>query len=60
LITQVEGTIEYNGHKLNEFEPRKTALYVSQNDLQAPELTVQETMDFSARYQGVGNRFGMF
>ncbi|CAM6086642.1 unnamed protein product [Calypogeia fissa] len=56
---KLEGTIEYNGHKLNEFEPRKTAAYVSQDDLHAPELTVRETMDYSARFQGVGSRFDL-
>ncbi|CAM6086376.1 unnamed protein product [Calypogeia fissa] len=56
---KLEGTIEYNGHKLNEFEPRKTAAYISQDDLHAPELTVRETMDYSARFQGVGSRFDL-
>ncbi|CAM6119568.1 unnamed protein product [Calypogeia fissa] len=56
---KLEGTIEYNGHKLNEFEPRKTTAYVSQDDLHAAELTVRETMEYSARFQGVGSRFDL-
>ncbi|XP_042515074.1 ABC transporter G family member 37-like isoform X3 [Macadamia integrifolia] len=51
---QVEGLVSYNGFKLDEFIPQKTAVYVSQNDLHIPEMTVRETFDFSARCQGVG------
>ncbi|KAF5799744.1 putative ABC transporter, P-loop containing nucleoside triphosphate hydrolase [Helianthus annuus] len=46
---RVEGEISYNGHKLNEFEPRRTAAYISHNDIHAGEMTVKETLDFSAR-----------
>ncbi|XP_062201900.1 ABC transporter G family member 41-like [Phragmites australis] len=53
---KVTGEIEYNGVKLNEFVPEKTAAYISQYDLHVPEMTVRETLDFSARFQGVGNR----
>ncbi|CAI9281118.1 unnamed protein product [Lactuca saligna] len=53
---KVDGEITYNGHKLNEFEPRRTAGYISQNDIHAGEMTVKETLDFSARCQGVGTR----
>ncbi|KAJ0579541.1 putative ABC transporter, P-loop containing nucleoside triphosphate hydrolase [Helianthus annuus] len=56
---RVEGEISYNGHKLNEFEPRRTATYISQNDIYAREMTVKETLDFSAKCQGVGSRLGM-
>ncbi|XP_076923568.1 ABC transporter G family member 36-like, partial [Bidens hawaiensis] len=54
---RVDGEITYNGHKLNEFEPRKTAAYISQMDIHSGEMTVKETLDFSARCQGVGSRF---
>ncbi|XP_076894183.1 ABC transporter G family member 29-like [Bidens hawaiensis] len=54
---RVEGEITYNGHKLNEFEPRRTSAYISQIDIHAGEMTVKETLDFSARCQGVGTRF---
>ncbi|KAD4889306.1 hypothetical protein E3N88_21379 [Mikania micrantha] len=56
---KVEGEITYNGHKLNEFEPRRTSAYISQNDIHAGEMTVKETLDFSARCQGVGSRLEM-
>jgi ABC-type glutathione transport system ATPase component len=52
------GDIEYNGVKLEEFVPEKTAAYISQYDLHVPEMTVRETLDFSARFQGVGTRAG--
>ncbi|XP_076952064.1 ABC transporter G family member 35-like [Bidens hawaiensis] len=53
---KVEGEITYNGHKLNEFVPQRTAAYISQYDVHAGEMTVKETLDFSARCQGVGTR----
>ncbi|KAJ0691837.1 putative ABC-type glycerol 3-phosphate transporter [Helianthus annuus] len=56
---RVEGEISYNGHKLNEFEPRRTAAYISQNYIHAGEMTVKETLDFSAKCQGVGSRLEM-
>jgi len=43
---------------LEEFVPQKTAAYVSQHDLHIPEMTVRETLDFSACCQGVGSRVG--
>lgn len=60
LMEQVKGQISYNGHKLNEFVPRKTSAYISQNDVHVGEMTVKETFDFSARCQGVGTRYGNF
>ncbi|XP_066355710.1 ABC transporter G family member 41-like [Miscanthus floridulus] len=53
---KVTGEIEYNGVELNGFVPEKTAAYIDQYDLHVPEMTVRETIDFSARFQGVGNR----
>ncbi|XP_020254968.1 pleiotropic drug resistance protein 3-like isoform X2 [Asparagus officinalis] len=50
------GEICYNGFKFEEFVPEKTSSYVSQHDLHIPEMTVRETLDFSARFQGVGCR----
>ncbi|KAG4955429.1 hypothetical protein JHK84_041408 [Glycine max] len=55
---RVNGEISYNGYKLNEFVPRKTSAYISQNDVHIGEMTVKETLDFSARCQGVGTRYG--
>ncbi|KAJ0035982.1 hypothetical protein Pint_24208 [Pistacia integerrima] len=50
------GEITYNGYRLDEFVPQKTSAYISQYDLHIPEMTVRETIDFSARCQGVGTR----
>ncbi|KAK7251605.1 hypothetical protein RIF29_34947 [Crotalaria pallida] len=56
---KVTGKVTYNGHGMNEFVPQRTAAYVSQNDLHIGELTVRETLAFSARCQGVGSRYDM-
>ncbi|XP_061343387.1 pleiotropic drug resistance protein 1-like [Gastrolobium bilobum] len=53
------GKVTYNGHGINEFVPERTAVYVSQNDLHIGEMTVRETLAFSARFQGVGARYDM-
>ncbi|XP_043701566.1 pleiotropic drug resistance protein 3-like isoform X1 [Telopea speciosissima] len=53
---KVTGEISYNGYKLEEFIPQKTSAYISQHDLHIPEMTVRETVDFSACFQGVGSR----
>ncbi|XP_047315156.1 pleiotropic drug resistance protein 3-like [Impatiens glandulifera] len=53
---KVTGDISYNGYKLDEFVPQKTSAYISQTDLHIPEITVRETLDFSARCQGIGSR----
>ncbi|OWM77713.1 ABC transporter G family member 29-like [Punica granatum] len=54
---ETQGEITYNGYKLNEFVPQKTSAYISQNDVHIGEMTVKETLDFSARCQGVGTRY---
>ncbi|KAK1313458.1 ABC transporter G family member 36 [Acorus calamus] len=56
---KVKGEITYNGHSLKEFVSQKTSAYISQNDVHIGEMTVKETLDFSARCQGVGSRFGL-
>ncbi|MED6135634.1 drug-responsive transcription factor pdr3 [Stylosanthes scabra] len=53
---KVQGEISYNGYTLDEFIPQKSSAYVSQYDLHIPEMTVRETLDFSARCQGVGSK----
>ncbi|PIA60791.1 hypothetical protein AQUCO_00300364v1 [Aquilegia coerulea] len=53
---KVTGEISYNGFRLEEFVPQKTSAYISQYDLHIPEMTVRETLDFSACCQGVGSR----
>jgi ABC-type multidrug transport system ATPase subunit/ABC-type multidrug transport system permease subunit len=54
---EVKGEITYNGHGLAEFVPQKTSAYISQNDVHVGVMTVKETLDFSARCQGVGSRY---
>ncbi|XP_022777195.1 ABC transporter G family member 36-like isoform X2 [Durio zibethinus] len=56
---KVSGEVTYNGYKLNEFVPQKTSAYISQNDVHVAEMTVKETLDFSARCQGVGSRYDL-
>ncbi|KAF5193457.1 Pleiotropic drug resistance abc transporter [Thalictrum thalictroides] len=56
---EVSGKITYNGHEMNEFVPRRTSAYISQNDLHIGEMTVREILAFSARCQGVGFRYEM-
>ncbi|WOK99145.1 hypothetical protein Cni_G07857 [Canna indica] len=56
---KVTGRVTYNGHEMNEFVPERTAAYISQHDLHIGEMTVRETLAFSARFQGVGSRYGM-
>lgn len=61
LIKSIENdNLRLNGFKLAEFVPEKTSAYVSQYDLHIAEMTVRETLDFSARFQGVGSRAGNF
>ena len=55
---QVSGRVTYNGHGMDEFVPQRTSAYISQNDLHIGEMTVRETLAFSARCQGVGAKYG--
>ena len=57
---QVTGSVTYNGHSMKEFVPGRTAAYIGQYDLHIGEMTVRETLAFSARCQGVGTRHGIF
>jgi ABC-type multidrug transport system ATPase subunit len=54
----VSGRVTYNGHGVEEFFAARTAAYISQDDLHSGEMTVRETLAFSARCQGVGDRHG--
>ncbi|KAK4590492.1 hypothetical protein RGQ29_020869 [Quercus rubra] len=56
---KLSGRVTYNGHGMNEFVPQRTAAYISQYDLHIGEMTVRETLAFSARCQGVGSRYDM-
>ncbi|KAK3411032.1 hypothetical protein EUGRSUZ_J03047 [Eucalyptus grandis] len=40
-------------------KPGRTAAYISQHELHIGEMTVRETLAFSARCQGVGTRYDM-
>ncbi|KAM0890720.1 hypothetical protein ACQ4PT_026875 [Festuca glaucescens] len=53
------GEVAYNGYPLAEFVPQKTAAYISQTDVHVGEMTVKETLDFSARCQGVGTKYDL-
>ncbi|VAI89908.1 unnamed protein product [Triticum turgidum subsp. durum] len=53
------GEVAYNGFPLDEFVPQKTAAYISQTDVHVGEMTVKETLDFSARCQGVGTKYDL-
>ncbi|KAK4855084.1 hypothetical protein QYF36_003864 [Acer negundo] len=49
---KTSGNITYNGHQLDEFHVQRTSAYISQTDNHIAELTVRETLDFGARFQG--------
>ncbi|CAM6088029.1 unnamed protein product [Calypogeia fissa] len=51
---KVTGEVMYNGYKLNEFVPQKTSAYVNQYDLHIAQMTVRETLEYSAKSQDVG------
>ncbi|KAH9714822.1 ABC transporter G family member 40 [Citrus sinensis] len=53
---RVSGRVTYNGHDMDEFVPQRTAAYISQHDNHIGEMTVRETLAFSARCQGVGSQ----
>ncbi|XP_010670733.2 pleiotropic drug resistance protein 1 [Beta vulgaris subsp. vulgaris] len=53
------GSVTYNGHTMNEFVPQRSSAYISQHDLHIGEMTVRETLAFSARVQGVGTNYDM-
>ncbi|XP_058739078.1 ABC transporter G family member 39-like isoform X1 [Vicia villosa] len=54
---RASGKVTYCGHELNEFVATKTCAYIGQHDLHYGEVTVRETLDFSSRCLGVGNRY---
>ncbi|KAF7830247.1 pleiotropic drug resistance protein 1-like [Senna tora] len=53
------GRVTYNGQGLEEFVPQRTSAYISQHDIHIGEMTVRETLAFSARCQGVGQNYEM-
>ncbi|XP_028553207.1 ABC transporter G family member 35 isoform X1 [Dendrobium catenatum] len=56
---KVSGRVTYNGQEMNKFVPQRNAAYISQYDVHIGEMTVRETLSFSARCQGVGKRYDM-
>ncbi|KAF1858637.1 hypothetical protein Lal_00044670 [Lupinus albus] len=51
------GRVSYNGHGLEEFVAQRTSAYIGQHDNHIGEMTVRETLAFSARCQGVGQNY---
>lgn len=43
---------------MEDFVPQRLSAYISQTDLHIGEMTVRETLAFSARCQGIGTRYG--
>ncbi|KAL2629110.1 hypothetical protein R1flu_013796 [Riccia fluitans] len=56
---KVKGKVTYNGHDMDEFIPQKTSAYISQHDLHVAEMTVKETLEYSAKSQGIGTRYDL-
>ncbi|XP_022752605.1 pleiotropic drug resistance protein 2-like [Durio zibethinus] len=56
---RITGKVTYCGHEFSEFIPQRTSAYISQHDLHNGEMTVRETLDFSGRCLGVGERYEM-
>ncbi|KAI3518207.1 hypothetical protein L1887_06696 [Cichorium endivia] len=53
---KVSGDVSYCGHQLFDFIPQRTCAYISPHNLHTGEMTVRETLDFSARCLGIGAR----
>ena len=53
---KLSGKLTYNGHEMSEFVPERTCAFVGQGDIHLGQLTVRETLEFSARCQGAGSR----
>lgn len=56
---KVSGKVTYDGHEMEEFVAQRCSAYISQYDLHIPEMTVRETLAFSARCQGAGINYNM-
>ncbi|KAK9804995.1 hypothetical protein WJX73_009787 [Symbiochloris irregularis] len=51
---ELGGEVTYNGQPLSSFVPERVAGLVPQDDVHIAKLTVQETLDLSASWQGKG------
>ena len=58
LFIQVTGKIIYNGQELSPSNSQHLRVYICQHDLHHPEMTVEETLDFSQRIFETENIFG--
>ncbi|KAL6842793.1 hypothetical protein ACP4OV_027637 [Aristida adscensionis] len=56
---KVNGRVTYNGRGVEEFPPGRTAAYIGQDDRHNGDMTVRETLAFSAKCQGVGDRYDL-
>uniref|UniRef100_A0A1D1YAF0 ABC transporter G family member 39 n=1 Tax=Anthurium amnicola TaxID=1678845 RepID=A0A1D1YAF0_9ARAE len=54
---KVGGKVTYNGQDLSQFVPQRTCAYVSQHDLHHAEMTVRETLNFSAQMLGANDAY---
>ncbi|KAJ9542752.1 hypothetical protein OSB04_029258 [Centaurea solstitialis] len=54
---KVSGDVSYCGHQLFDFIPQRTCAYISPHSLHTGEMTVKETLDFSGRCLGIGERY---
>ncbi|XP_058109104.1 ABC transporter G family member 31-like [Magnolia sinica] len=57
---KTSGKVTYNGHTLDEFFVQRTSAYISQTDNHIADLTVRETLDFAARFQGASHGFAVY
>ncbi|KAI3954477.1 hypothetical protein MKW92_053462 [Papaver armeniacum] len=57
---QKSGTITFNGQTFDEFCVKRSAAYIGQTDNHIAELTVRETLDYAARFQGASDGFGAY
>ncbi|KAL3675445.1 hypothetical protein R1sor_025393 [Riccia sorocarpa] len=55
-ISKLSTTVLWAGN-MSEFVPQKTSAYITQEDVHMPEMTVRETLMYSAKSQGVGTRY---
>ncbi|XP_074365240.1 pleiotropic drug resistance protein 1-like [Apium graveolens] len=46
---KTSGSVTYNGHTMKEFVPQSLAAYIRQHDLHIGEMTIRETLAYSAR-----------
>ncbi|CAI5468189.1 unnamed protein product [Closterium sp. Yama58-4] len=56
----VQGEVTYNGRRGSQFVLPRSVAFVPQTDTHIGEMTVRETLEFSARLQGPGHRADLF